>query len=67
VGAGVEAADLGVEKGTGQLLHEGGYSIERTSSRTISFRHPRGWLIPASPRPPRSNPGRLATLNGKLR
>jgi hypothetical protein len=50
-----------------RLVHEGGYSVERTSSGRIAFRHPRGWPIPASPRPPRSNPGRLATLNGNLR
>jgi uncharacterized protein YciI len=49
-----------------RLLHEGGYSIERTSSGGISFRHPRGWPIPISPRPPGSDPRRLSTLNRAL-
>src|SRR5205809_163515 len=42
-----------------RLLHEGGYSIERTSSGEIAFRHARGWSIPNAPCPPRSSPGKL--------
>jgi hypothetical protein len=46
-----------------RLLHEGGYSIERKPSGEIAFRHPRGWPIPLSPRPPGSGPGRLVAQN----
>jgi uncharacterized protein DUF222/HNH endonuclease len=43
-----------------RLVHEGGFSIERSAGGEISVRHPGGWRIPAVARHPQSHPSRLA-------
>ena len=47
-----------------RLLHEGGYAIERTDEGELAFRHPRGWLIQPSPRPPRGAESELPGGDG---
>jgi Domain of unknown function (DUF222)/HNH endonuclease len=47
-----------------RLLHEGGYEIERRADGQLAFRHPGGWLIPSSPRPPDGDEGELPEGDG---
>jgi hypothetical protein len=48
-----------------RLAHEGGFSIERSADGEIHVRHPGGWLISQVPQPGRSDPARLAAMNGR--
>jgi hypothetical protein len=34
-------------------VHEDGFQVERLADGELRFRHPRGWLIPDAPEPPR--------------
>jgi hypothetical protein len=49
-----------------RLVHENGYAIEPRPSGDLLFRHPGGWALPVSPRPPKSSPERLTETNVAL-
>jgi len=49
-----------------RLLHEGGFSVERTPRGALAFRHRGGWRIPVVPRAPGSDPAQLLAQNRHL-
>jgi hypothetical protein len=46
-----------------RLVHEGGFSIQRSADGKVTVHHPGGWPIPDVPRLRRSHPGRLLERN----